>query len=661
MTRQLHYFCVLLVFWGVALSVTSTTAQNVPTQSAKSFPQAEVVPQQAETVSPTVVSQQASAQQPSTGLAPYGYNFFTRLETSKEVMGSLIFPPNYRLGPGDRLGIFLVGKIQQNFDVVVNVEGKIFLPNVGVISVLGLTMEECKLLLEKRLAQFYANFSLDLMLINPKQVQVAVVGDVRNPGKYVISALKTVLDAVIQAGGPTSKGSLRNIQLLRQDKLFAVVDLYQFLMKGKTRYDFFLEPGDRIFVPLVEATVSIQGEVRRPAVFELKSGARERLSDLIELAGGFTPYALLDKIEISRRQENGERKVFYINYHQIMENDSSEANIELRHDDAVRVYSKLEQLHTRYVSIYGEVRHPGKYVLEDSLRLSDLILKAGNLTRSAYLLSAEVAKVDPKKPAKFVRVNLQKLLNDHDPSQDILLEEDDQVFIRKIPEWEVGPTVEVRGEVMFPGVYPIVKDSTWLSEIMEKAGGFTKDALIREATLIRKSSRITMDKEYERLKTMSREEMSDIEYQYFVMKQNTTDIGRIVVDFYKLVVEKDRSEDLVLEDGDVIQVPKAPKVVWVTGRVARPGGILYVPGKKLKYYLNKAGGPTWDANVRKIKITKVTGEILDDEDVKNFVAGDIIWVPRKPERNWWTIFRETIAVVAQISTVYLIVNNALRK
>jgi protein involved in polysaccharide export with SLBB domain len=242
-----------------------------------------------------------------------------------------------------------------------------------------------------------------------------------------------------------------------------------------------------------------------------------------------------------------------------------------------------------------------------------------------------------------------------------LLEEDDRLFIRQIPEWEVGLTIEVKGEVHFPGIYAITKDSTTMSEIIEKAGGFTKEAMIREASLIRSSAKIAIDREYERLKQLSRDQMSKSEYEYLVMKQNSQDVGRIAVDFYKLCVKKNLNEDVILEDGDVINVPKAPKVVYVTGRVGRPGGVLFSKGEEIKYYLNWAGGPTWDAKVRGTKVTKVTGEILDDEDVKKLEPGDIIWVPRKPDRDLWEIFRQIMTIVAQLATAYIVIDNAVKR
>jgi len=432
-------------------------------------------------------------------------------------------------------------------------------------------------------------------------------------------------------------------------------------MKGEIQNEIFLQQYDKILVPLTKDVVRVTGEVKRQAKFELKLGDSEKLTDLIYLAGGFTDLAYGDKIEISRLLPNGERTVFYINYNEIMNNDSSESNIIMQNDDHIHVFSILDQIYPKSVYIHGEVKRPGKYILEKNLHVLDLILKAGNLSRSAYVLEGEVAKIDPKVPAQFKKINLQEIFNNPKSEQNILLEEDDRLFIRQIPEWEVGLTVEVKGEVNFPGIYAISKDSVTLSEIIDKAGGFTDEALIREASLSRASAKIMIDKEYERLKLLTRDQMSDNEYQYLVMKENSRDIGRIVVDFYRACVQKNKDEDVILEDGDVIQVPKAPRVVYVTGRVGRPGGVLHKPDKKIKYYLNKAGGTTWDAREKRVKVTKVTGEILDDEDVKKLEPGDIIWVPRKPDRDWWGLFRQTITLVAQLATVYIVVDRAITK
>lgn len=596
------------------------------------------------------------------GLSLFGIDLF-QAGISASTGGSAevyVLPPNYQLGPGDRIGIFLLGKVQENREVMVNVEGKIFVPPVGVIDVWGLGVDEFRKLLSSKLAKYYDNYKLDVMILQPKNVLVAVVGEVTKPGKYVLSAMNTLLDAITVAGGPTAKGSIRDIQLIRHKKLYASVDLYRFLLSGENEFDVFLEAGDRIYVPLTHEKVTIEGEIKRPSIFELRPEQKENLVELIELAGGFTEYAYTDKIEISRLQPNGQREVRYVNYRKILAGDSTQ-NIVLKSEDKVRIYSKLEQIHERKVAIFGEIRKPGTYALEDNMRLSDLILKAGNLTRKAYTLEAEVAKIDPGKPTEFLKVNLQGLNNGSNGHTDLLLEEDDQVFIRQIPEWEVGLVVDIQGEVKFPGKYSIVKDSTYLSEVLKKAGGFTHEAFLQEALVIRPSTRVKFDKEFERLQNMRREEMSDLEYQYFVMRQNTADVDHIVVDFEKLVHENDKSQDIILEDGDIIVVPKEPKVVTITGRVANPGGVTYQPSASLEYYLLRAGGAAWDANLRRTKVIKVTGEVLDDEDVKHFQPGDIIWVPRKSDRRIWPVVLQSISVMAQLASIYLIIDTSINR
>ncbi len=587
--------------------------------------------------------------------ALFGHDFFHGPRQQPLTAGAL--PRGYTLGPGDRLGIFLTGKMQRELDVTVNVEGKIYVPPAGVLSVQGMTLENLQRLLQQVMSQFYQNFALQVMLVAPKPVQVTVVGEVQQPGRYQLTALNTVFDALCAAGGPTPRGSLRAIQVYRGDSLFATVDLYGLLTNRDPGQDVLLHGGDRLYVPLLNHVAVVIGEVKRPAVYELRSNPTETLEELIELAGGLTDYALRTRIELSRLLPIGERILYSVNLDSLGE----DTPLRLQNNDRVRVFSKADLLHERVVSISGAVNRPGQYLLEENMHVSDLILRAGNVTRSADLLQAEVAKIDPKQPPSFVKVNLRRLLLEGDASEDVLLEEDDHVFVREIPKWQVGPTVEVRGEVMYPGLYAIVKDSTTLSEIMAKCGGFTEEALIREARLIRKSTPALMDKEYERLKTMTRDQMSDLEYDYLVMKENSREIGRIVVDFYKLVVKHDRREDVVLEDGDVIEVPKAPVVVGVTGRVARPGGIVHVPGAKVGYYVNQAGGFAWDANKRKTKVIKVTGEVLDDEDVKELVPGDIIYVPRRRPRDYWGLFRDVMLVASQIATVALVVDNVLNR
>jgi len=587
---------------------------------------------------------------PQGELALFGRHFFA---AAQEPAGAGSAGDDYTLGAGDRLAIHLGGKAQEHFETIVTADGKIYLPTAGVLSVQGMTMAQARQLLDLRLRRLYSGYTLDLVLLAPKMVRVAVTGDVKQPGNYTLSALNSVLDAVSIAQGPTEHGSLRDIQVYRGENLAASIDLYTHLLKPGQSADVLLQSGDKIFVPPGRLRVEITGEVFRPAIYELAPGRPEDLGGLIALAGGFTGLAFRGKIEHSRMLPDGSRRISYYN----LAADSA-AGPELADGDRICVYSVKEQTPRQTVTINGEVNRPGSYEWEAGMRVSDLILKAGSLTRSAWLLKAEVAEVDPNRPPRLREIPLERLMQGREDSLDLVLGADDQLFIRRIPDWQVGPLVEVRGEVTFPGYYPIVDDSTRLSEIMKNCGGFSPDALISDAKLIRRRQPMPEDREYERLRAMPRDQMSDGEYEYLVMKQNSSDADRIVVDFRRLLQLNDRSQDVALRDGDQILVPKTPRVVQISGCVARPGGVLYKPEADYKYYIAQAGGLSWDADGRRAKVIKASGEIKDDEDVDDLAPGDRIWVPRKPDRNYWQIFRDTILVAGQIATVFLVIQNA---
>jgi len=634
-------FSILLLVSGVLVAqnlsvenpLASSTGQPAPSSPAAS----------------SSVANQADLQM-------FGYQLFTQQKMSDETPQGSVLPPGYRLGPGDRVAIFLGGKTHERFEVTVTVDGKIYVPTVGVLNVQGMEFDRFHQVLDQALRRYYSNYQLELMLLQPKSIRVAVLGQVVAPGYVTLGGFGTVLDALVSAQGPTPCGSLRNIRIYRADSAVAVVDLYQLLLNPQQNEQVLLQNGDRIFIPDVEHRVVVQGEVKRSAIYELRDLLDENAGDLIQWAGGPTDLAYLDKIELSRQNADGSRSVYYFS---LTNSADSISQRPLKNLDSITLYNRSQQLPLQQVTLYGEVQKPGVYPLEQNMRVSDLILKAGNLLRSAYMLQAEVAKVDPQSSPTILTIDLAAVMAGEKPEEDILLDADDQIFIRRIPQWQVGPTVEVTGEVLFPGAYTIVRDSTTLSDILRQTGGFTADALLPEAKLIRRHVPAVEDKEYERLKEMTRDQMSNAEYEYFVMKQNTSEIREIVVDFYKLMITGDRSEDVVLLNGDQIVIPQKPNTVMVTGRVGRAGGILYKPGADLKYYVARAGGYTWDADSRRIKVIKASGEAINDEDVVSFDPGDRVWVPRKRDRTFWRTFGEVMTTLYQLATIYLVIDSVI--
>lgn len=401
-----------------------------------------LTPSQTQTPAPT--SEDATAiTEPS--LQRFGYNLFQSPDAASELLMGGALPSDYQLGPGDHLGIYLGGKAQETFDLTVSVDGKLFMPTVGVMGVTGLTLDEFRSQLDSQLRSVYSDYTLNIMLLRPKRLGVSVIGEVRQPGNHTGSALSTVLDFVSMAGGPTEYGSLRDIQVFRRDSLVARIDLYDYLLRPQGYQTFSLQSGDKIFVPVVSSIIEVSGQVNREAIYELNPHKQETVCDLIELAGGFTGFAYRHSVEWSRLEADGLRRVKYVDFTTNPCADAAESLI-LRDNDRIHVFSIADQAPQDSLQIHGEVNEPGKYPFQKNMRVSQLILQAGGLKRSAYVLEAEVAKVDPGNPLNHLKVNLNHAMQG-DTTHDIILEPDDHVFVRKIPKWEVGALVNIVGEV----------------------------------------------------------------------------------------------------------------------------------------------------------------------------------------------------------------------
>ena len=591
----------------------------------------------------------AIALDPSGHLPIIGENIFQNTTTRPLPNASLNLPKNYLLGPGDVLGVYLLGKSQQEMQITVAADGKIYLPSAGVVQVADRTLEEARSVINSTLARVFGGYDLQIILIAPKVVSVDVTGEVRRPGRFSLSALNTVLDALSAAGGVSPLGSLRHVQLTRYGASAQPIDLYPFLLQHDHRDDYFLQSGDRIFVPPAHSWLALAGEVLRPGIYELGATITS-LQEALTLAGGIAPLADLENLELSRLDSSGQRHSQALRLHHA-------DRFPLRHGDRVRVYSKLQELQRPTASIYGEVRQPGVFPFEKGWRVADLIQKSGGLTRLAFLEEAEIARVDPGQPPQIIKFSLQRSANG-DTLSNPLVREDDQIFIRRIPDWNVGPLVEIRGAARFPGMYPIARDRTTLREVVTQAGGFTTRALLRDARLVRASLRPQLSHRAAIADSVPREKFTRAEYEDFVMRQDLAALNQVSVNFYKLFVVGDRSHDVILQPGDVIDVPRTDSLVYVGGRVGLPGAVPYVAGKDVGYYIKKAGGITHDGVRSHAKVIRASGEIVDDERISKLEPGDAIWVPRKGDRSRWDTFRDIITVLAQLATIYVVIDRA---
>ena len=303
-------------------------------------------------------------QEISTALKPFGYDFFQ--ESAVKVVTDrkdIPVPADYTIGPGDEVKILLWGRVNANYSLVVDRNGNITIPQVGPIPVAGLTFEQMSKHLIKQSEQF-VGANIDVTMGALKSMQIFVLGDVKRPGAYTIGSFATITDALLIAGGPAGIGTMRNIQLRRKDKVITTFDLYDLLLKGDKSNDTILQAGDVVFVPVAGPIVGIAGNVKRPAIYELKE--KYDLNTLFELAGGIIPTAYTQQIQVERIVKNEKQVVVDIDDKQLVK----AKNFHLQDVDLVKIFNITEK-ETNVVFVNGNVKRPGKYEYKPGMRIRD--------------------------------------------------------------------------------------------------------------------------------------------------------------------------------------------------------------------------------------------------------------------------------------------------
>lgn len=401
-----------------------------------------------------------------------------------------------------------------------------------------------------------------------------------------------------------------------------------------------------VLLQLRRFQVHVTGLVERPG--GVLASAADRVLDAIALAGGSLEGAGLRRVRI-QGADGSQRRADLFRY---LRTGETESNPRLRDGDILVVPHQGPVVH-----VYGAVSEPGSYEFLDGDTLGDLIRLAGGTTEDADPDSVELTRF-----VDGVRTVRSYLTLDPEADSGIgrgfAIAAGDQIQIRRNLNWHRRQVVDVRGEVKFPGTFPIVDGETRLSEVIARAGGFTELAFLEEATVIRRRAIRLDDKEYERLQRMTPSEMTPDEYEYFKMKSRE-EKGLMVVDFVKLFGEAAENQDLLLRSGDLIDVPPQKDFVSVLGEVAAPGNVYHRPELGIDAYISLAGGYSSNADRGKVRVIRVaSGEWVEKGDAGPLQSGDTIWVPEKPDRDYWGIFRDTLGVVTQLLTVYLIVDRA---
>lgn len=670
----------------------------------------------------------------------FGENLFTSAHVG-EINNALI-PEDYLLGPGDNIIISLWGRVQQEWNLTVDREGKVFIPKVGEISAWGMTLSQFEKHLDAQLSKVYTGYERRVTLGKIRTIKVFVYGEVRSPGGYAISALSTLFNALYMAGGPTENGSFRRIKLIR-DRKQTDVDLYDFLITGDKSCDLPLLSGDVIFVPLAGSQAIVRGEVRRPGIYELVG--QEKISDLLALAGGGTAEAYmgrmmldrigasdsrkivdldfsrddnqdpvvadgdeltvfsiydirenvvringmvkhpgtferldnmrlsdlvdkgkllpndvyLDRADLYRRQADGRREIIAVNLKGLLDG-RQDCDLLLNDLDSLYIYNVDEVEPDRYVFIDGMVQRPGQYPLYGNLTVADLIFLAGNLKSSAYLLEAELARVDSLGNTQLIQIALDRL----DKGDNPLLLENDHLFVRQIPGYHLHRMVTIEGEVRFPGRYALTGQNETLWELLNRAGGFTMKAFPEGA--IFKRGAIAQDlqrKDIANVLEGSQPLLADsngVLQPVRVMTLKSQSMDRIIIDMELMLATHGEKSDFKLQAGDYIFIPEIPTGISVLGEVCANGTIKYQPDRKVKYYIDQAGGYTKRADKGEVRLVKANGRVYATGKVRNqrVDIGDVVIVPSeiKKEKDWLKFVSTSLSILTGVATSLLIID-----
>ena len=510
----------------------------------------------------------------------FGHNIFSNRRLSFAPSLNIPTPLNYRLGAGDEVIIDVWGSNEATIRQTISPDGFINIPNLGVVTLNGMTVREAEQYLRKKLAQIYpvegedAASDFKLTLGNIRTIQVSVTGEVVVPGTYSISSLSNIYNALYCAGGVNDLGSLRKVQLVRNGKQKAVVDLYDFILNGVLPDGLTLEDGDVINVPLYLSLVNVEGSVKRPMYYEMKDG--ETVQDLLDYAGGFAGDAYRSNINVVR-QNGVEYQVYTV------DSNLFSAFI-LKDGDALTVGALIDRYENK-LEVKGAVYRPGIYQLGDGIRtVSELIAKADGLKGDAFTNRALLHREREDLTFEVISVDVKEVLSGQAP--DIQLQRNDILYIPSIYDLNDIGTITIEGEVATPGTFVYEANMTVEDLIMQSGG------LLESASTVR----IDVSR---RIKNPASKEQPDSIANVFT---------RSFKDGY--VVSEDL--DFVLLPYDYVYVRRSPGYaeqgkVKVSGEVIFPGDyVLTHKNERLSDVIARAGGLNKWAYVRGARLIRHT-------------------------------------------------------
>ena len=512
-----------------------------------------------------------------TELQQFGYDLFAGSPTTFAPVNDVPVPAEYVLGPGDELKVQLFGKVDDQLAMVVDRQGMVAFPGIGPLTVSGMSFAEAKAYIAEQIKEKTIGVSASISMGNLRSIRIFALGDVERPGSYLVSGLATVSQALFVSGGVKKIGSLRKIAIKRGGSTVSTLDLYDFLLRGDTRGDVRLQPGDVVFVPPIGPTVGVAGEVLRPAIYEVNQ--EKTVAQALALAGGLLPTAYRASMLMERVDDHKARTVLQVKL------QGEGVNTRLQNHDLLKVAAVLAA-EENPIFLAGNVKRPGKYAWKSGMRLSDLLPDAEVLLPEAYLpyglIEREaVATGEPE----LLQFRLGDLFTTGPQRQaaDLPLQPRDKVYVFNQTHFREMPSVMVAGSVQAPGRYQL-KRSMRLSDLVLAAGGLLRDA-DRSAAELYRTDATTKEVQVFRYSLAAGPSQDD------ALNPPLQDQDRLVI--HSLWESKNRYE------------------VSVAGEVNYPGNYELAQGMRLADLVFAAGNITDRAYVNLAEITRYT--VVNDE------------------------------------------------
>lgn len=681
----------------------------------------------------------------------YGHKLFNAGNLTFEPNENMATPQNYKLGPGDEVIIDMWGTNEEHISQVISPEGSIMISQIGPIYLNGMTINEANKYIKGVFAKKYAGLGdnetdINVTLGEIRTIQVDIMGEVSTPGTFRISPFSTVFHALYNAGGINDIGSMRNIQVLRNGRKVATVDIYDYLFKGKQTGNIRLQEGDVIIVPPYEQLVEVTGNVKRPMAYEIKSS--ETVDALLKYAGGlsgdayggmvrlqrqngtenelyniekaqFSSYKLRDgdvvtigtvldryanKVELNGavmrpgtfalgkdvvtltdliKKADGlaedaytQRALLYregpdltmevmpVNIADILSGKTPD--ITLRKNDVIEISSVQEIFERGDFTINGMVANPGQYSYVENTSLEDLILRAGGLLEGASTARVDISRrvVDPDATsqsdiiAQTFSVSLDNGLK-ADGKRGFMLKPYDVVNVRTSPGYEVQKTVTIDGEVLFEGAYALQTRNERISDIVKRAGGIVEGAYLKGAWLSRRLSDSERAARDEAMRVASQNTTG--EDSISMSKIELSDSYNVGINLTKALEMPGSTYDVILQEGDHLFIPEMQSTVKISGDVMFPNTVVYEPDKKLKHYIEQAGGYGDRAKKNKAFVIYMNGTVAKATNKTVIEPGCQIIVPSKQKSNTdWTKILSIATSFSSLATMAATIGNLLR-